>query len=118
MKKNDWILIGIILFIICTSFVLSFFYIEKGKANVIISISGEVWGEYSLDEDQEIKINSGNVLEIKDGQAYMKKADCPDQICTEHAPIQTDNEVIICLPNKVVVEIQCKEEAEIDAFSN
>ena len=32
-------------------------------------------------------------------------ADCPDQICATHPKISKNRESIICLPNKVILEI-------------
>ena len=69
-------------------------------------------------KEQEIKINDTNHLIIKDGQADMIEADCPDQICVEHISISKNKETIVCLPNKVIVEIVGGEDAEIDAVAN
>ena len=35
----------------------------------------------------------------------MSKADCPDQICRNHAAISQTGETIVCLPHKAVIEI-------------
>jgi len=45
------------------------------------------------------------ILVIKDGKADMISAECPDHICVHHAPISHKGETIVCLPNRVVVEI-------------
>ena len=58
---------------------------------------------------QMIKI-SGKVGEciliIKDGEAYMQEADCPNQICVHHSPISHKGETIVCRPNRVIIEIR------------
>ena len=73
---------------------------------------------YSLGEDQEISINGGtNTLVIKNNRAKMKEADCPDQLCVNQKAISKNNESIICLPNKVVVEVESSENSEFDAVS-
>ena len=46
------------------------------------------------------------ILIIKDGEVYMQEADCPNQICVHHSPISHKGETIVCLPNRVIIEIR------------
>ncbi len=46
------------------------------------------------------------VLIIKEGEAYMQEADCPNQICVHHSPVSHKGETIVCLPNRVIIEIR------------
>lgn len=46
------------------------------------------------------------VLVIEDGKAYMEEADCPNQICVHHSAISHKGETIVCLPNRIVIEVQ------------
>jgi hypothetical protein len=45
------------------------------------------------------------ILVISDGKADMESADCPNQICVHHSAISHTGETIVCLPNRVVIEI-------------
>ena len=64
-------------------------------------------------EDQEIEINGGtNILQIKGGKADMIEADCPDQLCIHQGPIHIQGETIVCLSNRVVVEITGNDKEE------
>jgi hypothetical protein len=36
----------------------------------------------------------------------MKDADCPDKLCEKTGKISKNGETIVCLPHRVVVEIQ------------
>ena len=83
-----------------------------------VTVDGELFGIYSLEKEQEIKINDTNRMIIKDGQADMTEANCPDQICVDHKTISKNKETIICLPNKVIVEIVGGKDVEIDAVTN
>lgn len=49
---------------------------------------------------------SYNLLAVSENGVSMEAADCPDQICVHHIPIKGGGESIICLPHKLVVEIQ------------
>ena len=68
-------------------------------------VDGEVFREVNLEEDAEITIGEHNRVKIQDGQVEMIWADCPDQICAAHPKISKNRESIICLPNKVILEI-------------
>lgn len=46
-----------------------------------------------------------NLFVVTDGIVTMEAADCRDQICVRHIPIENDRESIICLPHKLVVGI-------------
>ena len=48
---------------------------------------------------------SYNLFSVSDGIVTMESADCRDQICVRHIPISADRESIICLPNKLVIEM-------------
>ena len=57
-------------------------------------------------------------VEIKDGEAYMLEASCPDQLCVDQNEISYDKESIICLPNKIVVTVTSNRESELDGVVN
>jgi len=47
------------------------------------------------------------VVEIADdGRARVRSSDCPDKVCVKTGWIEHPGEIIVCLPNRVVVEIQ------------
>ena len=118
MKKNDWILVAVILVLAGIGF---FIYISLGRQSagiVKVTVDGELFGTYSLEKEYEIKINNTNHLMIKDGQADMVEANCPDQICVNHQKISKNKETIVCLPNKVIVEIVGGEDTELDVVAN
>jgi hypothetical protein len=121
MKKNDIILVAIILAIAGFSFIglkLWQKYNTGGAAVVVVTIDGKTYGEYPLSEDIEERINhpdgSYNILTIADGYALVTEASCPDQICVHHSPIRYQGETIVCLPNKLVVEIKGGESNGLD----
>lgn len=118
MKKND-ILFAIGIFLIAIAFMLMFWKIGSvDVGSVTVTMNGELVGTYSLKKNQEIPIGETNYLVIEDGHADMIKADCPDQICVNHKSISKNGETIVCLPNKVIVEVVGGEEADVDAVSN
>ena len=86
------------------------FYLFRGDADVAsVTVDGKPYGEFSLSENRTVEIvseNGRNVLVIKDGEARVESASCPDGICSAHKPISRDGESIVCLPNKVVITVE------------
>ena len=94
--------------------------LEKPAHYLRVTVNGEVYGIYDLNEDQEIRIGDTNLCRIMDGKVRMISAECPDQICVKTAEISRDGSTIVCLPNRVVLEVvsEVSEEADVDAISS
>ena len=58
-----------------------------------------------------------NALQLRLVYSQMAYSDCKNQICVNDGQINKTNQSIVCLPNKVLVEIIGGEE-EFDAVSN
>lgn len=115
--KNDIVFIGFLALFCIAVCVL----VYKGGAvegsYVIITVDGKEYGTYSLLENQTITIGEGehkNVIDIRDGKAYMTSASCPDQLCVNQNEIGFDKQSIICLPNKVVVTVTSDNKSDVD----
>ena len=104
MKKKELIFIGGIL-VLALAMWAGMSFVNKGSHGTIcITVDGKEYGTYSLAKNQIIKINDTNVCEIKDGQARMISAQCPDHLCMKQKAIDEKGGTIVCLPNKVVIE--------------
>ena len=96
---------------------------DDGNKTVVVSIDGKKEAEYPLDKDG-IHILHGshlgtNKLVIKDGEAYIEEASCPDKQCVKQGKISKAGEMLVCLPNRVVIKIvdANEEEPVIDGVS-
>lgn len=118
-KRNDLILILGIICIAGLAYLMHVNMQDTGTGVVIIKVDGEEQGTYRLSEEQTIEINGGtNILQIKDGKADMTEADCPDKLCVHQKAVSKNGESIICLPNKIVVEVKSSEQSEYDDVAN
>ena len=125
MKKNDIKLIATIL-AVAVVFLIAMTWYQKNNTKdqpyALVTIDGVEYGQYLLSKDvtERIEFEDGsyNVLEIKDGEAQISEASCPDQICVNHMRIHYSGETIVCLPNKLVVEIVNGEENDIDGATH
>ena len=114
-KRNDAILFGVLIALCILSFLAMLAFRTEG-AFVVVRINSEEYARYPLDEDITVKIGEEdyNVLVIKDGYAYVGDANCPDRICVNTGRIRYDGQSVICLPHKLVVEIEGGEATDID----
>ena len=121
MKKKkllfDVLLISVLLCLSLSIFVVVVLNREEG-AYVVVEVAGKTVGEYRLDQDAEISINGGtNTLIIKNGQAYLTNASCPDKTCVKTGSICYSGQSIICLPNQVVIKIKGNSHGSVDLVS-
>ena len=118
--KRDLYLI-LILALMGIGLLVVFLGIKPSGSRLKVLVDGTEVGEYSLAVDGRFVIegvNGGtNVLVIEDGHAYMDEASCPDHLCMNMGQISKDGQSIICLPNKVVVEVASDNKSEIDAVA-
>jgi hypothetical protein len=106
LNKRDFIVI-LIISLLCGVFLI--FQQKTGEA-AIISVDGKVVkeiflksadnGEFTVDEAK------GTIFEITDGKIRITEACCPDRLCVSKGYISKPHETIICLPNRIVVEIK------------
>ena len=115
-----------ILWIIILGVAVALFLFLKFSANdgeqVIVKVDKKEIARYDLNTDREVVIDGKdggkNTLVIKDGKAYIKDATCPDKLCEHQGKIHMVGQSLICLPNRVVIEItDDKKDEEFDGIS-
>jgi len=121
LKKNDLILIGVII-LLGLAVIIYMNVIKTEGSKVVITIDGNIYDTLVLKDNtiKTIEVDDGiwNTFEIKDGYVNMLDASCPDKLCVKHKDIHYNHETIVCLPNKVVLEVIDAEENEVDVIAN
>ena len=103
LKKGDFIIIAVVVmaFIVSAFAFLSF----DEASRVIIKQDNKIVYDQSIDQNATFDTGS-NLVVVQDGAVFIKQADCKNQDCVMHGKITKKGESIICLPNKVIVEIE------------
>lgn len=77
-----------------------------------ITLDGELVREIDLSKVETaysftVEGTSGltNTILVEPGRIRVSKADCPDQICVNQGFISNGTVPIVCLPNKLIIEI-------------
>ncbi|MCR5557789.1 MAG: NusG domain II-containing protein [Butyrivibrio sp.] len=109
VKKSDIVLI-VALLVGFLAMITVLTLTKSGGAYVVVSVDSVEVAAFSLDQDitYEIKGFDGgsNTLIIQDGKAHLEDSSCPDHLCEHMGKIDKVGQSIICLPNRVVVEIR------------
>lgn len=85
-----------------------------GGREVIIQVNNQEFRRVSLSQVSgvatvDVPAGDGHraVVEVaSDGRARIKESDCPDKVCVRTGWIANPGQVIVCLPNKIVVRVE------------
>lgn len=118
IKKADIVLFVVL---VLAGLALSWLSVRDSGAarQAVITVNGQPYGTYSLAKDQEVTIEQNdhtNKITIKNGQVQMSYSDCKNQVCVKDGKISRTSQSIVCLPNRVMVEITGGEE-DLDAVA-
>lgn len=132
MKAGDIVLL-VLLIILSFLPVFIFSYNQAMAENdyftAVVSVDGEMVHEFTLVDDDEQEVyeyrdDHGHINKIiREGTTvYMVEASCPDQLCVRQGEISAVGETIVCLPHRLLVEIQSNnpdadDDLEIDAIT-
>ncbi len=122
LVKNDLFLLLAMLIMMILAVVAEVFLSMNHGSTVIITVDGKEYGQYDLSIDQQIPVEidgiTCNTVKIKDNEAYMSFASCPDKLCMKQGHIKSDTQSIVCLPNRVIVSISGQDDPEIDTMTD
>ncbi len=125
LTRGDKVLI---IFIIAVS-LLSFaytnrYYFSSQDKYVSVQVNGKeikkvLYDEKLIGHTIPIQTEYGyNLLEIGDQRVRVIEADCPNKLDVKQGYISKVGEIIVCLPNKLVIEIKgIEEDDDIDIMS-
>ena len=78
---------------------------KESGASVTVYADGEVYGVYDLQTDRTVDVDGRCKIVIRDGTVSVTEATCHNQTCVHHVPVSDAGESIICLPNRVIVQV-------------
>jgi len=110
MKKKEIIFFGVLLLVAAIALIIMYFSNADAKKFVHIDVDGEEHTYVALNADTDmqftIETNVGyNTVVILDGTVNVISADCKSQVCVNTKTAHNINDLIVCLPHKVVIEI-------------
>ncbi len=101
------LIVGLLLF----SLFLSYFLMintQTGKIAVIWVNGREIY-RLDLSRDQQLEFNGTQgrfTVQVKNHSIRMLESACPDKLCLKMGAINRANQVIVCVPNRVIIKIE------------
>ena len=93
---------------------------EPAKAFLVVQVAGQMYEPIPLYEEGRYTVTRGemtNVIEVTPDSVRMHESTCDNQDCVEQGVVSLENKdrrvlqnMIICLPNEVVLELYTPEE--------
>lgn len=123
MTKGDKITAVIIILISLTLFIgINATQINSGKNYASIQIDSKEVEKITLGQSSKKQYTYEteyglNIIEVDNEKIHMHEADCDDQICVRQGYIENSGEMIVCLPNRFIVEIKNDKGNEFDAIN-
>ena len=83
---------------------------QPEQAVVRVTLDGKVVEELPLEGTEKTFTLTGesglsNTVVVENGTVRVDHADCPDQICVDQGAISNGTVPIVCLPNKLIIEV-------------
>lgn len=83
---------------------------EASGLEMVVSVNGrEVLSRPLGNGDQRITVRGyqgESLIEVSGGKVHMVDSACPDKLCVRTGWISRPHESIVCLPNRVVIELR------------
>ena len=116
-----WALLLLVIAVLSLLSLLLIKYFQKQGDVVEIRQGGELLYTLPLWEEQTLTIsnpNGGyNTVVIEQGTVSVTEANCPDGVCVNHGPTSQTADPIVCLPNRLVVQVITQTPDELDGVS-
>ena len=115
MNKNDIKLVVIVLIVIILLFSLAVFRKKANIANVYYENELILEINLSINKTYEVDGYNGKVtIEVLNNQIRVVEENSPYHLCSKQGFVSKSGESIICLPNKIIIELPSDElDAEV-----
>lgn len=117
MNRKDFLVFSIIFSIIFIAYLFSRVNNSRGEI-VLIQVNGRDFLHLSVNQNRIIKVSGPlgiSIIEIEDGKVRMLSSPCPDKLCIKEGYINKPGQLIVCVPNKIVIKIEGR--ASLDALT-
>lgn len=115
-RQGDLLLAGSLLLL---AGILFFLFRPGGQgAWAVVTADGTEIARYPLDEERTVRLGDDtdyNILQIAGGAAAVAEANCGDHTCVRTGEISREGERIVCLPHKLIIQIEGGDGPAFDA---
>ncbi len=111
MTKSDRILVASVVIVAAVS-AAYFGFVRSRTVPVVVVVTterGEAARENLGGEQRTITVTGPvgkSIVEFQDSRVHMLWSDCPDKICIKMGWISQPGQIVVCMPNKVVISVR------------
>lgn len=110
MKINDFILMIIISLLAAILFMVNAKQSSSALAKVYYENELVLTIDMSKDGEYDVEGYNGNVhIVVVDNKIKVEEENSPKHLCSKQGFISSSNEAIVCLPNKILIQIESKD---------
>ena len=122
MKKGDFILVVFLLSIFIFMFIyINNSYFQSYDKYVSVQINGKEVKQITFSNEKKfypIRSEFGlNILEVDKEGVRVIEASCPDKLDVKFGKIEKVGQSIICMPNRLVIQIKSKNSNDLDVIN-
>ncbi len=119
LKIGDGCVIGIILACIVISMIAFPIHRKEGRLVTVIQDS-RIAERYPLSGEKTIVMHCTTGIfriQIRNGSVWVEEAHCPRQICMKAKKISRAGQMIVCIPNHILIRIEGQSEGTLDGVT-
>lgn len=120
IKRGDIILVLALVFLSCVLIFSAFIARTEPPAYAVVSVSGETVAVLPIEKNTVLEVGEGerkNTVVVENGEVYILDASCPDKVCVSCGAVSKNGDIILCLPNRLIVRIVSDSPQESDTVS-
>jgi hypothetical protein len=114
ITRGDTILIGTLLLLSLASLIALRYLIPRGSM-AVVEVDGRPFCRLDLSVDGRRQVPGPlgeTVVEVRGGRIRIAQSPCPHQICVRSGWIGQAGQMIVCVPNGVLVRVEGKGEVD------
>ena len=119
IKTGDLVLAGLLLTGSLFGFIRARQIVPEGRIASIYVNNRELY-RLSLFESRTLIVDGcigETCIQIDKGQIWVEKAPCPYQICKRSGKISRPGEIIVCIPNRLLIRIRGIHNKRVDSVT-
>ena len=111
MKKNDILLIGIIIVISLAALLFINILGKSDNITAVVIQNNKVIERIDLSTVKEpgtitVSGDYHNIIKVEKDRIRFEKSDCPEQICVHTGWLTKYGDIAVCMPNKTIIDIE------------
>ncbi len=119
-SRGDWGVIAALLAVAGVGFLLNLQRDTSQGTFVQVVYRNHLLYRLPLNADRSLSVkgdSGGLVLQIRDGMVWVSHSQCPHKICMRMGKISHPGQLIVCVPNRIVIQIVGREKPDFDVIT-